>query len=257
MAVTLPDPGDEPGSWPQVVPRPSTARPGRPAPWEGVAPAARRGLSLGVVEAALDRAGQSGAVPPPGDGPHPFDTAPPPEPVASSAVLVALYEEGGEARTVLTRRSATLRAHRGEVSFPGGRVDPGESVADAARREAAEEVALDPASVRLVGWLHPVLTYSSSSLIVPVVGVLDARPTLVANPDEVARAFDVALADLVADGTFHEERWSIPGRPVPGSPDGSFPIWFFEVAGETVWGATARMLFELLCLVLGVDPTTG
>jgi 8-oxo-dGTP pyrophosphatase MutT (NUDIX family) len=177
--------------------------------------------------------------------------------VTSAAVLVALYDEGGEARTVLTRRSAALRAHRGEVALPGGRIDPGEGPVEAALREAAEEVALDPASVRPAGWLDPVVTFSSTSLILPVVGALPGRPDLVANEAEVARVFDVALADLVADGAFHEERWRVPGRRVGGSPDGSFPVWFFEVAGETVWGATARILYELVCLVLGVGPAAG
>ena len=66
--------------------------------------------------------------------------------------------------------------------------------------------------------------------------------------------FDVALSELAADGVFHEEWWSAPGRRRrAGVPDGEFPVWFFEVAGETVWGATARTLVELLCLVLGVD----
>ena len=69
--------------------------------------------------------------------------------------------------------------------------------------------------------------------------------------------FDVALVRLVADGVFHEEWWSVPGRAgAAGIPDGEFPVWFFEVAGETVWGATARTLVELLCLVLGVDVPT-
>jgi hypothetical protein len=87
------------------------------------------------------------------------------------------------------------------------------------------------------------------------VAVVDTPPTdLVVSPPEVARVFDVALADLVADGAFSEERWRFPDRPVPGSPDGSFPVRFFHAAGELVWGATARMLFELLCLVLGLDP---
>ena len=65
----------------------------------------------------------------------------------------------------------------------------------------------------------------------------------------------MALADLAADGVFHEERWIVPGRPFPVTDsvaDGSFPVWFFELPGETVWGATARMLVELLRLVLGV-----
>jgi 8-oxo-dGTP pyrophosphatase MutT (NUDIX family) len=140
------------------------------------------------------------------------------------------------------------------VSFPGGRIEAGETPLDAALREACEEVSLDPAAVRPAGWLRPLLTFSSMSLIVPVVAVLDRRPALSANEAEVARAFDVALADLVADGAFFEERWRVPGRVVEGSQDDSFPVWFFEVATETVWGATARILFELLCLVLGVGP---
>ena len=69
------------------------------------------------------------------------------------------------------------------------------------------------------------------------------------------RVFDVALAELADPAVFHEERWSVPGRSVPGSADGSFPVWFFEVAGEMIWGATARMLHELLSIVL--TRTTG
>jgi hypothetical protein len=86
----------------------------------------------------------------------------------------------------------------------------------------------------------------------PVVGTLRARPSLRPNPGEVDRIFDVALADLVADGVFHEEWWAVPERSRPGFPDGEFPVWFFDVADETVWGATARTLMELLCIVLGV-----
>jgi 8-oxo-dGTP pyrophosphatase MutT (NUDIX family) len=170
--------------------------------------------------------------------------------LAPSAVLVALFEEDGEARAVLTRRSDRLRSHRGQVSLPGGRIEPGETVEAAALREAAEEVGMDPGTVRFEGWLDPVVTYGSSSLMLPVVGSLGRRPSLVANPTEVDRVFDVALSDLVADGVFHEERWTVPGRPVGGSADGSFPVWFFEVAGETVWGATARILVDLLASVL-------
>jgi 8-oxo-dGTP pyrophosphatase MutT (NUDIX family) len=184
-----------------------------------------------------------------------FDTAAPAKSAVAAAVLVALFEEGGETRVVLTRRSSELRSHRGEVSFPGGRIDEGETPQMAALREATEEVALDPSTVELSGWLHPVLTFASGSLIMPVIGVMAGRPHLVASPAEVERVFDVALADLAADGVFHEERWSVPGRPVPRSADGSFPVWFFESAGEMIWGATARMLYELLSVVLGVSPT--
>lgn len=244
----------DPEPWPQVVPRPATARPGGPAPWARLEPAARRGITLATVEAAFRRSGRWGEPPAPGPGPHASDVGLPWRPEATAAVLVALFEEGGEVRTVLTRRSAALRTHTGQVSFPGGRVDAGEDVVDAARREATEEVGLDAADVRALGWLRPVATYSSGSLIVPVVAALHGPPVLRPNPAEVARVFDVPLAALVADGVFHEERWTVPGRPAPASPDGSFPVWFFDVATETVWGATARVLYELLCLVLGVEP---
>jgi hypothetical protein len=66
--------------------------------------------------------------------------------------------------------------------------------------------------------------------------------------------FDVSLAELAADGVFHEERWQVAGRPIPGSSDGSFPVWFYEAEGELIWGATARMLTELLSVVFGVGP---
>jgi 8-oxo-dGTP pyrophosphatase MutT (NUDIX family) len=168
----------------------------------------------------------------------------------NAAVLAVLFEEEGEARLVLTRRSSSLRSHRGEVSFPGGRLDPGEQPAAAALREAHEEVALDPAAVTTVGWIHPVLTMVSGSLIMPVVASVPARPHLEASPDEVERVFDVALRDLADPEIFHEERWSIPGRVIPGSPDNSFAVWFFEIEGEMIWGATARMIHELLSLVL-------
>ena len=82
------------------------------------------------------------------------------------------------------------------------------------------------------------------------------RPDLTASPAEVERIFDVSLAELADPDIFHEERWSIPGREIPGSEDNSFPVWFFEVAGEMIWGATARMLYELLSVVL-VGPEPG
>jgi 8-oxo-dGTP pyrophosphatase MutT (NUDIX family) len=171
----------------------------------------------------------------------------------NAGVLAVLFEEPdeGEARLILTRRSTGLRTHRGEVSFPGGRLDDGEGPAEAAIREAQEEIGLDPALVTPVGWVHPVMTMVSASLILPVLATVARRPAhLVANPTEVERVFDVALAELADPAVFHEERWTIAGRTIPHSADGSFPIWFFEVAGEMIWGATARMIHELLNVVL-------
>jgi 8-oxo-dGTP pyrophosphatase MutT (NUDIX family) len=181
-----------------------------------------------------------------------------PDPGSPSAVLVALFEEEGEARVVLTRRAAHLRSHRGEVSFPGGRLDPAETPETGARRESAEEIGLDPAAVEPVGRLTEVTTFSSGSTITPVVGLLRGRPALVPSPTEVEHVFDVALAQLADVSVFREEWWSVPGRGPSAragrelSGDAPFPVWFFELPDDTVWGATARMLVELLRLVLDV-----
>jgi 8-oxo-dGTP pyrophosphatase MutT (NUDIX family) len=218
------------------------------------------------VVAALAALGQGGPVPEEIDadrvlGPAMLvsETLLPPVRGVNSGVLALLFEEEGEARVVLTRRSSSLRTHRGEVSFPGGRLNEGEDPAAAAQREAHEEVGLDPTSVASIGWLHPVMTMVSASLILPIVATVPRRPHLVANPDEVERVFDVALAELAEPAVFHEEHWRIPGRVVQDSADSSFPVWFFEVSGEMIWGATARMLHELLSVVLtdrsGVVPT--
>lgn len=173
---------------------------------------------------------------------------------APSAVLVPLFEEGGEARVVLTRRAAHLRTHTGEVSFPGGRLDAGESPEDGACREAAEEVGIDPDSVEVVGRLTPLSTYSSGATITPVVGVLPGRPRLRANPTEVDHVFDVTLSTLLTDEVFREELWLMPERLLGAAGGGARPelgwrpMWFFELADDTIWGATARMLVELLRL---------
>ena len=205
--------------------------------------------------AALDVAGQAGPVPADVGKDGIFEAPVVGEMPAfprevNAGVLAAIFEEDGEARVVLTRRSTGLRTHQGQVSFPGGRLDEGEDAVAAALREAFEEVDLDPCLVTTVGWLHPLVTMVSASFILPVLGTVEGRPHLTPNPGEVERIFDVSLAELADPAIFHEERWRIPGRVITGSDDNSFPVWFFEVSGELIWGATARMLYELLRVVL-------
>jgi len=139
-----------------------------------------------------------------------------------------------------------MRSHRSEVSFPGGRVEQGETLVAAALRETSEEVGIDPAAVDVIGTLTPLTTFSSGALIQPFIGLLAGRPTLRANPAEVERAFDVTLADLLADGVHRAERWGIG--------DVWRDIHFFELPGDIVWGATGRMLWELLARVTGTVP---
>jgi 8-oxo-dGTP pyrophosphatase MutT (NUDIX family) len=162
----------------------------------------------------------------------------------SSAVLVALADGPHGAEVLLTRRSESLNSHRGEISFPGGRVDPGETFEAAALREADEEVALHPSAVDVAGRLDALSTFVSLSFIVPVVGTVAAPPVLRPAAAEVDRILWVPLADLARADTFREEIWSFDGQ--------LRPIFFFELDDETIWGATARMLHQLLRVALGL-----
>lgn len=226
----------------QPIPRPEVARPGRPAPWDrGGAGKLRprpRLISVADVRAALARRGEPAG--PPAEVPTVALPGPSRRP---AAVLCALFDEEGIAEVVLTRRSAGLRSHTGQVSFPGGRLDPGETPVQAALREAHEEVGLDPASVDVFGRLATVRTVVNPAPIVPFVAALPGRPDLHPNPAEVERAFTVSLTELSDPDVYREELWTFA--------DGiERPMHFFELIGDTVWGATARMLWELLELVL-------
>jgi 8-oxo-dGTP pyrophosphatase MutT (NUDIX family) len=242
--------------YPQAIPEPDDVEAGGPAPWAALAPERRRGLTLELVverlraaERHLDR------WPIPGE-PAEMEAvadAQRQSVIQRSAVLVALFEERGETNIVLTRRALHLRFHRGEVALPGGRSDADESPIETALREAREEVGIAEELVTPVGWLSPIVTFASGSAIWPVVGLLDRRPEMVVDPTEVDRAFAVALTDLLADGVYLQERWRRT-RVRPGADaDGYFPIYFYAVPGDVVWGATARVLTELLCLVTGVE----
>jgi 8-oxo-dGTP pyrophosphatase MutT (NUDIX family) len=225
---------------PQLIPRPAAwslgpagpwARPGRPRPTP---------VRVADVRKALDARGEPADLAPEGLP----QVALPGRNLRPSAVLCALFDEGGEAHVVLTRRSSKLRSHTHQVSFPGGRLDPGEEAVDAALREAREEVGIDPAGVEVVGRLSFVRTVTSSAPITPFVGLMSARPVLSPNPAEVERAFTVPLLELTEAGVYREELWEFP--------DGlERPMHFFELIGDTVWGATARMLYELLDLLFG------
>ena len=197
-------------------------------------------FDLDAIEAAIVRRGPGKAFAPP------LNT-----PTRRSAVLVALYEGADGPTVVLTKRTPTLSTHKGEMSFPGGRMDPGETPEQGALREANEEVGLDPGRVTVVGELDQLFTVGASSMIVPVVGRLPEPPRLVPNPAEVDRILAVPLAELVIPGVFHEERW--PLRIPPSAAPVERSLFFFELEDETVWGATARVLVQLLSVALAVD----
>ena len=218
----------------QVIPRPPGAVPGDPAPWSHLVPARRRELSLELVRKSFAISGRE----------SPEDVQVPPEalegyphPQVPAAVLVPLFEEAGETRVILTRRSEHMRLHKGEVSFPGGRLDPGESPVEAALREAREEIGLDSTLVEILGRLKGMATLATGITgITPVVGVLPKRPFYRPNPVEVEHVFDVSLAELADPDVYRQERWVRPDLPIFAKmkgvgADGSFPVVFFELHG--------------------------
>lgn len=219
----------------QVIPRPLNARLGRPAPWAAL-PEERRRPTLADVRAALAAAGE----------PIPSERELLPVVDQASAVLAPLYEADGELHVILTRRTWDLRSHQGEVSFPGGRQDAGDrDLWSTALRESREEIALDTAGVECIGELDHLATVTSRSFIVPYVGGLPpGRPATTANPAEVSAVLHVPVAELLDPGIFREERWTFPWAE-------DRPIFFFELVGDTVWGATGAMLRQLLGLVTG------
>jgi 8-oxo-dGTP pyrophosphatase MutT (NUDIX family) len=242
--------------YPQVIPEPEVIEPGAPAPWSTLPLSSRSGLALAAVRDALEREGrllENGPASEVSALSVVGDASPTPITVRS-AVLLALFEEEGETRIILTRRAFSLRHHRGEIALPGGRLEGEETPVEGALREAREEVGLDPELVTPFAWLSPLVSYASGTSIWPVVGLLGGRPELTIDPSEVDRVFSVAIADLVAEGAFLEERWRRASDGPRGDRDGFFPIQFFKVPGDVIWGATSRVLTEFLCVVTGV-PT--
>jgi len=221
---------------PQVIPRPDRWEIGGSSPWTELS-VAERSVSLDTV---LQRVAARGA------GAY-RESSYRGQPTRQSAVLVPVYARDGDGPTlILTRRAAHMRSHRHEVSFPGGRQDDEDaSLQHTALREAHEEIALCSDTVSIVGELDRFVTGGSKSLVHPFVGHMAPPMGLMANPDEVELIRHVPLADLLADDVWREEHWTRDGHTIT--------ITFFELDGDTVWGATAVMLRQLLCVALGIE----
>jgi 8-oxo-dGTP pyrophosphatase MutT (NUDIX family) len=191
-----------------------TTRPGRPDDTPGVPPLAV--LSTALEAALRDRR------PTPQQGPG-----------RRAAVLVLLYERHDEPHLLLTKRSDDLPSHPGQISLPGGVVEAHDaSERDAALRETEEEVGIGREGLRVIGELDDVHTMVSGFIIHPFVGVLDRPMVAVPSDAEVARIIHGRLADLLAADA------RLP--PSPSVRELRYPL-----AGEDVWGATARVLRTL------------
>jgi len=174
---------------------------------------------------------------------RPLVTLPPD--TAAAAVLVPIVAADDEARLIFTKRSDTLSRHAGEISFPGGLAEPREDMAAAALRETEEELGLPPSAVEVLGALPPVHTRVTGILIVPFVGYLTQDPRFTPNVAEIADILEFSVADLAsvqAQREFQHE-----GR--------SFQTFVYELAGNLIWGATARILSSLIGLLGENGPT--
>jgi 8-oxo-dGTP pyrophosphatase MutT (NUDIX family) len=155
--------------------------------------------------------------------------------VVSAAVLVPLVLHP-EPTILLTLRSARLNSHAGQVSFPGGRMEPGETPEQAALREAEEEVGLDPALPQLVGRLPALLT-GTGYRVTPVVALLTPPFALRHDPNEVEEPFEYPLARLLDPAAPERRRQEFRGR--------MREFWVWPHERHYIWGATASMLVTL------------
>lgn len=159
-----------------------------------------------------------------------------PHALRPAAVLVGLIEHEDGLTVLLTRRSDTLRSHTGQIAFPGGRCDPGETPWTTALREANEEVGLDPACVTLAGLLHGYQTVTGFH-VTPVVGFIDPRAKFTPSPEEVADVFETPF-DFLMDPANHQRQY----REAPG---GRRHFYAMPWNDRFIWGATAGMLRSL------------
>ena len=155
-----------------------------------------------------------------------------------AAVLAPLFEdEYGAVRMVLTKRPDTMPTHAGHIAFPGGRPDPGDNgPVGTALREAQEEVGITPDQVEVLGFLEPIDTVEFSLLVVPVVGRVSTPLGLVPSEREVAKVYTPLVEELADEARW----WSVPWN--------TYQIWYYDLDGDTLWGATARMVRQLLGL---------
>ncbi len=166
----------------------------------------------------------------------------PPVPPRRGGVLVLFYPHNDLLHLPLILRPTYDGTHSGQVAFPGGGQEEGDpDISATALREAYEEVGIPPDDVRILGQLSKLYIAPSNFEVYPTVGWISQRPNFRPDPYEVARLLEVPLSDFHDPANRYEEMWNLRGRQVQ--------VPFFKIQGQTVWGATAMILSELLAVI--------
>ena len=154
-------------------------------------------------------------------------------------VMIILYNKLNQTHLVLTRRRDDLKSHAGQISFPGGRREDGESLQTTAFRETLEEIGIQPTELDFLGRLSHLYIPPSDYEVHPfVTWYKNGRPTFIPQETEVAEILEVPLSHLLDPSTRQRETWQIQGYELD--------VPFYLVSGHKVWGATAMMLSEFL-----------
>jgi 8-oxo-dGTP pyrophosphatase MutT (NUDIX family) len=166
-----------------------------------------------------------------------------------AAVLIPLFIKEGEYHVLLTRRTDKVGTHKGQISFPGGKRDEGETLLSTALREAREEMGIEEKDVRILGELDDMCTISSDFCIAPFVALIPYPYPFKINRHEIEEIIEAPLSVFLDEAKFREELRSRNGELVS--------VYFYQHGEHTIWGATARILKQLMDLVSQENQKTG
>lgn len=160
---------------------------------------------------------------------------------ARAAVLVPLFNKDGSCHLLFTKRTELVKYHKGEISFPGGMVDEGDSnLEKTALREAYEEIGLREEDVRIIGLLDDIVTVTQF-VVTPIVGLFSYPYPFQTSPIEIAELIEVPLSFLLIKENYHEQEINRMGRREV--------VFAYQYGPYTIWGATARILKQFLDLI--------
>jgi 8-oxo-dGTP pyrophosphatase MutT (NUDIX family) len=159
-----------------------------------------------------------------------------------AAVMILLFPENGSVHTIFMQRPDYKGVHGGQISFPGGKKEPfDENIIQTALREANEETGVDPNIIKIIGTLTPLFIPVSNMLVTPVIGWTDKKPVFNYNPEEVLFLIDADLKKLLDPSAVKLKPFEIRGEMLD--------IKYFNYEENTIWGATAMILNELLIII--------